>query len=105
MATFTLVADFRHLVGEIGWLLWGVVPEHDGLGNVTLVIFFIGNRGLSTRSPLDARSALWARSWRVSTTILSVSNTQVGIVSLVLDSINGLDSIRDVRVVDECTVP
>lgn len=34
-----------------------------------------------------------------------MGNAEVGIVGLVLDSINGLDGVGDVREVDESTVP
>lgn len=41
----------------------------------------------------------------VSTAVLSVSNTEVGIFRLVLDTIDGLDRVGDVGEVDKGTVP
>lgn len=41
----------------------------------------------------------------VGTAVLSVSNTEVGIFRLVLDTINGLDRVGDVGEVDKGTVP
>lgn len=50
-------------------------------------------------------AALWAGAGWVGTPVLAVGNAQVGVLWLVLDSVNGLDSVRDIGEVDEGTVP
>jgi len=62
-------------------------------------------RSITTGSAFGAISTLRAGARWVRTPILPMSNAQVGILWLVLDSINGLDGVRDVREVDECAVP
>lgn len=57
------------------------------------------------RVPPCGATALGTRAWWVGTTVLAVGNAEVGVVGLVLDTVNGLDRVRDVSEVDECAVP
>lgn len=52
-----------------------------------------------------AATTLRARARRISTSVLSMRNPQIGIVRLALDALNGLDSVRNVGEVNEGTVP
>jgi hypothetical protein len=60
---------------------------------------------LRSSIPATARCTLWARSRRVCASVLAMRNPQVRVLGLVLDTINGLDGVRDVREVYERTVP
>ena len=76
----------------------------------------IGIRGVDTsciaavRSTISTWSALISSALRsgarwVSTAVLSVSNAEVGVFGLVLDTVDRLDGIGDVGEIDEGTVP
>lgn len=55
-------------------------------------------------SPLHS-ARLWAGPGRVRTPVFSMGNPEVRVIGLSLDALNSLDRVRDVSVVDECTVP
>jgi hypothetical protein len=66
---------------------------------------FASVRPCSTWGALGACSTLRTGPGWVRTPVFSMSDTQVSVLWLVLDSINSLDSVRDIREVDERTVP
>jgi hypothetical protein len=59
----------------------------------------------STWGAFGACSTLRTRPGWVCTPVLAMSDTQVSVLWLILDSINSLDGVRDIGEVDECTVP
>lgn len=63
------------------------------------------SRSIVAASRPTGTSALGTRPRRISAAVLAVGNTQIGVVWLVLHSINGFDGVRDVREVNESTVP
>lgn len=59
----------------------------------------------SSWGALATCSTLRTRPGWVRTPVFSMSDTQVSVLWLALDSINSLDGVRDIGEVDECTVP
>ena len=60
---------------------------------------------IATTAPPATSAAAASGAGRVGATILAVSNTQVGVLGLILDGFDGLDCVRNVGKVDESAVP
>ena len=85
-------------VQEIHHLIIAIVVVVDGTHGLPCI------RPIATHSAPCTRTTLWTRAGWVCTSVLAVSDTQVSVVWLVLDTINRLDGIRDVHEVDKCAI-
>lgn len=84
-----------------------VFPVHEGGITIITVLGSISCIGstIAANVSLATRAALRARARWVGTTILAVSNAQVGILWFVLDTVNSLDGVGDVGKVNKRAVP
>ena len=86
-------------VQEINHLIIAIVILVDGTDG------FSCTRSIATHSAPHARTSLRTRARWVCASVFAMSNTQVGVLCLGLDTINCLDGIWDVRKIDKRTIP
>ena len=73
-------------------------------GEISIDAIVDSHGGIATGGPLHSTRLGPGPGW-VCTPVLSVGNPEVRVIGLDLDVFDGLDRVRDVRVVDESTVP